>query len=133
MTAVSTIAAPRDARVGDRLRQNVLGPRRVRRLDATALFVPGRGGVDAFRAELASHADDFAAWDGVVVALEPDGAATHRLLVVDRYRQVYAAYEAADPDGLPRAADLEEWFRLLATACPECGVIDDPIAQGPTP
>ena len=28
--------------------------------------------------------------------------------------------------------ELSEWFRFLATACPECGVIDDPLLSGPT-
>ena len=133
MAAISPIATPRRARVGDRLRSEVLGPRRIRRLDATALLVPGRGGLDAYRADLASHTADFTAWDGVIVALEPDDAETHRLLVVDRYGQVYAVHDAADPDELPGANELEEWFRFLATACPECGVIDDPVMQGPTP
>ena len=95
--------------------------------------MPGRGGLDAYRAELASHSADFAAWDGVIVALDPGHAATHRLLVVDRYGQVYAVHDASDPDDLPGANELEEWFRFLATACPECGVIDDPLMQGPTP
>jgi hypothetical protein len=133
MSAISQIAAPRSARVGDRLRGEVLGSRRVRRLDATAVVVPGRGGLDAYRAGLAVHTADFAAWDGVVVTIPPDEAATHRLLVVDRYRQVYAVHDAADPEELPGANELEEWFRFLATACPECGVIDDPIREGPTP
>jgi hypothetical protein len=133
MDTISVVAAPRNARVGDRVPTAVLGRRRARRLDATALLVPGRCGVDDYRAELASGAADFAAWDGVVVTTEPDGEATHRLLVVDRYRQVYAVYDSAESDGLPRARELEEWFRFLATACPECGVIDDPTREGPTP
>jgi hypothetical protein len=133
MQTISPIATPRSARVGDRLRTEVLGPRPVRRLDATALLVPGHGDARAYQDELASHAADFAAWDGVVVTMEPDDATTHRLLVVDRYRQVYATYDSADPDGLPGVDELAEWFRFLATACPECGVIDDPTLQGPTP
>lgn len=133
MYAISTVSSPRTARVGDRLRTAVLGPRRARRLDATALLLPGRGGLDAYRQRLAAHATDFAAWDGVVVALEPDGDATHRLLIVDRYRQVYAVHDSADPDDLPSPSDLEEWFRFLATTCPECGVLDDPMRSGPTP
>ena len=42
---------------------------------------------------------------------------------------------ARDPRGRLLAIfdALEEWFRFLATACPECGVIDDPVAFGPTP
>jgi hypothetical protein len=102
-------------------------------LEATALLVPGRGGVDAYLAKLTSAAQEFAGWDGVVSTTDADDEATHRLLVVDRYRQVYAVYEAASPDGLPGASELEEWFRFLATACPECGVIDDPVRDGPTP
>ena len=133
MYAISAVAAPRRAHVGDRLCSADLGPRRARRLDATALLVRGRGDIEAYRAKLASAARDFAAWDGVVVVADPDEEATHRLLVVDRYRQVYAVYDSPDPDGLPATHELEEWFRFLATACPECGVIDDPTRNGPTP
>jgi hypothetical protein len=124
---------PRTARVGDRLPSAALGRRRARRIDATALLVPGRGGLEAYRQELAERAADFVDWDGVIVTLEADGAPTHRLLVVDRYRQVYAVHEADDPAGLPAPAEITEWFRFLATACPECGVIDDPLLSGPTP
>ena len=38
-----------------------------------------------------------------------------------------------DADDLPGVGELSEWFRFLATACPECGVIDDPLLSGPTP
>jgi hypothetical protein len=133
MHAVSAVVAPRMARVGDRVRTDVLGPRPTRRLDATALLLPGHGDADAYRAELAAGAAGFAAWDGRVLTAEPDDGATHRLLVVDRYRQVYAVYDSGDPHGLPSTGELEEWFRFLATACPECGVIDDPTLDGPTP
>ena len=105
---------------------------RARVLDATAVLVPGAVRPDAFIADLAAHADDFAAWDGRLVVTEPDGDEAHRLLVVDRYNQVYAVHDATDASELPDAHALEEWFRLLATACPECGVIDDPLLTGPT-
>ena len=130
---MQTVTSPRAARVGDRLPSALLGRRRTRRIDATALLVPGRGGLGVYRAGLSARAADFEAWDGVVVPLEADGEAAHRLLVVDRYRQVYAVHESTDPGDLPSAAELEEWFRFLATACPECGVIDDPTRVGPTP
>jgi hypothetical protein len=133
MYAISAIAEPRTARVGDRLRTADLGPRPARRLAATGLLVPGRGGLDGYRFLLDSAAEDFAAWDGVVVATEADDEARHRLLVVDRYRQVYAVYDATDADGLPGTSELREWFRFLATACPECGVLDDLTRVGPTP
>ena len=67
------------------------------------------------------------------MVLAADGGPNHRLLIVDRYRQVYAVHDEADAARLPDADALEEWFRFLATACPECGVIDDPTAAGPTP
>ena len=131
-TLATAPPTPRTVRVGDRLPSAVLGPRRARRLDATALLLPGRGDLAGYRARLAEAADEFAAWDGAVVALEPDGDGPHRLLIVDRYRQVYAVHEADHADDLPGPADLAEWFRFLATACPECGVIDDPLLSGPT-
>lgn len=121
----------RDARVGDLLPD--LARATVRRIDATALLLPGVGDTDAYRASLQARADDFAAWDGRLVVAPSDGTAAHRLLIVDRYGQVYAIHDAADAAELPDADALEEWFRFLATACPECGVIDDPVRSGPTP
>jgi hypothetical protein len=128
----TTALRPRDARVGDQLPRSLL-KRRARRLDATALFVPGTASRNAYLRALADRADDFAAWDGVVMPLEPDGGDTHRLVIVDRYGQVYAVHDATTTDELPDADALEEWFRFLATACPECGVLDDPVLTGPTP
>lgn len=123
----------RQVRTGDLLPDALLGRRPARRIDATALVLPGSGGLDGYLRSLAAAADGFAAWDGRVLTLPLDGGATHRLLVVDRYGQVYEAVDAADPAALPDAAALEEWFRFLATACPECGVIDDPRGRGFVP
>lgn len=123
----------RRARVGDHLPPSVVDRRRARRLEATALLTPGTGSTEAYLAGLAERTDDLAAWDGRVAIVEPDGAAHHRLTIVDRYGQVYAVHDAADTDGLPDADALEEWFRFLATACPECGVIDDPLPRDWTP
>lgn len=96
------------------------------------MLVPGQDAPAAYVAELEARAADFGAWDGRVVVTEPDGEPSHRLLVVDRYNQVYAVHDAGDASDLPDADALEEWFRFLATACPECGVIDDPLVAGPT-
>ena len=127
--------ALRAARVGDRVPADQLGPRPLRRLDATGLVLPGRDGraIAAYLAALDDAADRFADWDGRVHVAEPDGEAAHRLLVVDRYRQVYAVHDEVEADALPGVDELSEWFRFLATACPECGVIDDPLLTGPTP
>jgi len=119
--------------VGDRVPSAALGPRRLRTLDATAVLVPGREGADGIVARLRGAADAFAAWDGRVHVTSPDGEAAHRLLVVDRYRQVYAVYDEAEADALPDVHELSEWFRFLATACPECGVLDEALLSGPTP
>lgn len=126
------MAAPRDVSVGDRLPSSVVDRRRARRIEATAVLAPGSQGTDAYLAGLASRRSDFADWDGNFVVLAPDGEPDHRLLIVDRYRQVYAVHDEADAARLPDADALEEWFRFLATACPECGVIDDPTVTGPT-
>ncbi len=133
MQTAMTVRSPRAARVGDRLPSAVLGAPRARQLDATALFIPGRNQADAYLEDLSSRAEDFAAWDGTVTTAEPDGEAAHRLLIVDRYRQVYAVHDTTRADQLPGAEELVEWFRFLSTACPECGVIDDPTLAGPTP
>ena len=123
----------RRARVGDLLPSSIVDRRRARRLEATAILVPGAGSTEAYRRGLADRTHDLEAWDGRVVVTEPDGNTTHRVLIVDRYRQVYDVADAADAADLPDADALEEWFRFLATACPECGVIDDPIGRGWTP
>ena len=125
-------SALRSARVGDQLPSRLLGTSGVRRLDGIALVLPGAGPLGEYLATLETARAEFAAWDGHVVVAEPDGERRHRLLVVDRYRQVYAVHDATDAAGLPDADSLTEWFRFLATACPECGVIDDPLLSGPT-
>ena len=126
-------SALRSVRVGDRVPSALLGPMRTRRLDATAVLIPGRGDLTGYASSLNAAAGRFAEWDGRVHVVEADGEPLHRLLVVDRYRQVYAVHDEADPGRLPDADALTEWFRFLATACPECGVPDDPLLTGPTP
>lgn len=126
----TTHPAARSARVGDLL---PLGRDRARRIDASAVLVPGARRTASYLASLEARRDDFAAWDGRVVVLARDGREQHRLLIVDRYGQVYAVHESPEADALPDADAVEEWFRFLATACPECGVLDDPVAAGPTP
>lgn len=133
MPSVPDEAPVRGARIGELLPASVIDRRRARRLDATALLVPGEGGLDAYLAALQERTADFAAWDGRVEVVEPDGRPLHRLAIVDRYGQVHAVTDAADAADLPDADAVEEWFRFLATACPECGVIDDPIGRDWTP
>lgn len=123
----------RSARVGDRLPSRVLPRPRVRRVDAIALLVPGSERPAGYLNDLRRRTADFAAWDGRLVVEEPDGEPLHRLLIADRYNQVYAVHDELDVDALPGAEELREWFRFLATACPECGVLDDPLLEGPTP
>lgn len=48
------------------------------------------------------------------------------LVVADRWGVVYDVVSSADESELPSADEIEEWFKFLATQCPECGVIDDP-------
>ncbi len=76
--------------------------------------------------ERADRAGDCASCVGRVSWLSADDSSEHAVVVVDRYGQVYEVSEASDRDGLPSADALAEWFRFLATACPECGVLDDP-------
>jgi hypothetical protein len=123
----------RSVRVGDVLPPDLLAPDRRRRLAATAVVLPGAQGLDEYQRRLEASAADFAAWDGAVRVLDCDGSADHRVVIVDRYSQVYDVTDSADAAGLPSAAAVEEWFKFLATACPECGVLDDPVASGPVP
>jgi hypothetical protein len=125
--------ALRELRVGDRVPTRLLGPQRLRRLDATALIAPGTPPPTEYLGRLAGAADDFADWDGRVHVADADGEVVHRVLVVDRYRQVYAVHDETDPGALPDVHALSEWFRFLSTACPECGVLDEAILAGPTP
>jgi hypothetical protein len=125
-------SALRRARVGDQLPRTVVDRRRARRLDATALLLPGVGPTDDYVTKLASAADDLALWDGRVEILPPDGEPDHRLAIVDRYGQVYAVHDAPDAADLPDVTAVAEWFRFLATACPECGVLDEAVLGGPT-
>jgi hypothetical protein len=130
---VTLARAVRRARIGDLLPPEALPRRRLRRIDATCVLVPGKQEVGAYAAALAAAADDFAGWDGRVVVAARDGEERHRLAIVDRYGQVYDAIDADEPADLPSAAAIEEWFKFLATACPECGVVDDPVGRGWTP
>ena len=123
----------RGLRVGDRVPSTELGPMRTRRLDATAVLLPGHSEADAYRRKLDERAPAFAEWDGRIHVADADGEVAHRVLVVDRYRQIYAVHDEADAAELPDGDALVEWFRFLATACPECGVLDDPLLAGPTP
>ncbi len=123
----------RRARTGDLLSPSLLDLGRARRIDATAFVVPGRGDVRGYQSHLEGARADFAAWDGRVVFTDADDEPMHRVVVVDRYGQVYDAVDTPDADSLPDARALEEWFRFLATACPECGVLDDPVGRGWTP
>jgi hypothetical protein len=111
----------------------MIGSGRVRRLDATAFVIPGAGDLAGYGRSLNERAEDFAAWDGVLTLLDPDGEPEHLVAVVDRYGQLYEVTSALDPSDLPSAHALEEWFRFLAPACPECGVIDDPRPRGWVP
>ena len=116
----------RGARVGDILPDSTVDAGHARRLIATVLVMPGDTRIGDYVRELDEHGEDFAAWDGRIEVLDPDGTPEHHVLVVDRYGQVYDTVTATDVESLPDAHALEGWFRFLATACPECGVLDDP-------
>jgi hypothetical protein len=115
----------REARVGDLVKAAGAG-RVARGLEATAVVVPGAGGLEAYAEGVERRRADFAAWDGRVVVMDGDGEAEHLVAIVDRYGQLYEKTSTRDVESLPDPDALEEWFRFLATACPECGVIDDP-------
>ena len=133
MPSVPESSIARSARVGDILPRRLIDRRHARRLEATALLLPGAGPLESYRSRLQEAAADFAGWDGHVIVADTDGTPAHRLLVIDRYRQVYAVHEVMDAGDLPGAHGLAEWFRFLATACPECGVLDEALLAGPTP
>lgn len=120
-------------RVGDVLPRRVMRSDRSRRIDSVAFVIPGRDGLTDYFRELDEHAAEFADWDGRVARLDADVGPTHRVVIADRYGQVYDVTVAADPADLPTSPALREWFKFLATACPECGVIDDPRSRSWTP
>ena len=115
----------REARVGDLVKAAGAG-RVARGLEATAIIVPGASGLGAYADGIESRGADFADWDGRVVVLPGDGEPEHLVAIVDRYGQVYEKTSTPNVASLPDPDALEEWFKFLATACPECGVIDDP-------
>lgn len=123
----------RAARVGELLPDALLPGGPLRRMDAAALLLPGEQDLRRYLAALDGAAHEFAIWSGRIVTLRPDGERLHRVLIVDRYGQVYDVVETADERSLPGAGDLTQWFRFLATACPECGVIDDPLPRAYVP
>lgn len=116
----------RALRVGDLVPRRLTATGRARRLEATAFVLPASDDLGGYLGELDLHGDAFAEWDGRVVVTEPDGTSEHQVVIVDRYGQVYETTSADDPAALPSADALDEWFKFLATVCPECGVIDDP-------
>ena len=116
----------RTARVGEVLPSSVVVPASRRGVESAAVLLPGAGSLDDYVAALESAETEFRHWDGRVVIEPPDGLPKHRLLIVDRYGQVYWTGEADAQDGLLPPDELREWFKFLATACPECGVLDDP-------
>ena len=123
----------RSARTADLLPPATVDFGPARRLDATAFVLPGARPIRRYLETLARADADIAAWDGRVEVLERDELLPHRVVIVDRYGQVYEATDAEHADALPDAHALEEWFRFLATACPECGVLDDPRERSWTP
>lgn len=116
----------RRARVGEVLPSSVVPRSGGRGIQSAAVLLPGVAGLDDYVAGLQACASEFAGWDGRLLVLPPGRMGAHRLLIVDRYGQVYWTGEAESADDLPVAAELTEWFKFLATACPECGVLDDP-------
>jgi hypothetical protein len=117
---------PAAVRVGDLLPRHLMASGRVRRIDAVAFVIPGHGDLVGYTRRLEARADEFAEWDGRISILGPGNASIHRVVIADRYGQVYDVTSSPDQADLPSSDDLAEWFRFLATACPECGVIDDP-------
>jgi len=74
--------------------------------------------------------------DGLQVALDLDGELRRRLglddaswgvFVADRWGILYHVARSPETDALLGVGEIEEWLRYLATQCPECGVIDEPI------
>jgi hypothetical protein len=130
---VLSSATVRRARVGDLLPPAFREGGRVRTIDAVAIVLSGDGSVGPYLERLRGAEAAFAAWDGRVIRLPEDGEPGQRVVVADRYGQVYAVHDADRADLLPSPNELGEWFRFLATACPECGVLDDPIGRGWVP
>jgi hypothetical protein len=126
-------SAIRAARVGDLLDANWVRAERARRIEAAAVVAPGASDLSSYLSELEAARERFGDWDGRIIVVDPDGRDEARVVIVDRYGQVYATTNATEPRELPDADALEEWFRFLATACPECGVPDDPVGRGWTP
>lgn len=89
-----------------------------------------------YRRNLVAARPDFRAWDGRLVVAEPQpvddmeadtatvtvpdtfGGAP-RVIVADRFGDVYHVREGGPAHELPEPRALEEWLRFIATQCPE--------------
>jgi hypothetical protein len=65
--------------------------------------------------------------DAARIGMVPGSPGAH---VIDRFGAVYAGFEPGDAHAFPEGVEVEEWFRFLATQCPECGVPDAPGGGG---
>jgi peroxiredoxin len=55
-----------------------------------------------------------------VGAVSLDGAPSPAVFVTDRCRAVFASFELAEGQALPRAEDLLGWREFIHSPCPEC-------------
>jgi hypothetical protein len=91
------------------------------------------GPCSLYRDQLMAARADFAAWDGRLAVVAPaamdappdvlvvrdDFGAAPRIVVADRFGDVYHVEEGGAAHALPGPRVLEEWLRFIATQCPE--------------
>lgn len=76
----------------------------------------------AYLAGLLAHDQAFREYETEVVITRDAvaGLSAPAVLIADRWGEVIAVERADDVAGLPPVAEILEWLRFVAHACPEC-------------
>jgi hypothetical protein len=78
--------------------------------------------VRAYAASLSARTEAWRAYDATVVLTRDGvpGLPAPAVVIADRWGEIVGVEAADTVAGLPAAADLVEWLRFVAHACPEC-------------
>lgn len=76
----------------------------------------------AYAASLSARAEAWREYDAEVVVTRDGipGLPAPAVVIADRWGEIVGVEAADTVVGLPAAADLVEWLRFVAHACPEC-------------
>lgn len=54
-------------------------------------------------------------------AVDNEGGPSAVIYIVDSFGEVFAVYEAADGQAMPKTSEIAQWLTLISMQCPECG------------